>query len=85
MGNKCTFSFFQVLSNGGVGFDQNSRNYKNNILHNGPALIAPLWNRNDLRKGGQIYYREVTGNNYIFTKVNIYFKNYNTNLDQVFA
>lgn len=51
----------QILSNGGIGFEQNSRNYKSNILKTGPAMIAPLWNRNDLRKGGQIFYREVTG------------------------
>lgn len=23
-------------------------------------MIAPFWNRNDLRKGGHVYYREVT-------------------------
>uniref|UniRef100_A0A915JD02 NIDO domain-containing protein n=1 Tax=Romanomermis culicivorax TaxID=13658 RepID=A0A915JD02_ROMCU len=49
-----------VLSNGAIGFSQSSRNYKPNILRTGPKLIAPLWNRNDMRKGGQIFYREAS-------------------------
>lgn len=51
----------QILSNGGIGFDQSSRTYKASVLPSeGLKLIAPFWNRNDLRNGGNVYYREVT-------------------------
>uniref|UniRef100_A0A0N5AG61 EGF-like domain-containing protein n=1 Tax=Syphacia muris TaxID=451379 RepID=A0A0N5AG61_9BILA len=47
-----------ILSNGGIGFDATSRSYKSNILPNNVPMIAPFWNRNDLRNGGHVYYRE---------------------------
>jgi hypothetical protein len=49
-----------VFSNGGLGFEQTGRQYRANILPSATKLIAPFWNRNDLRNGGKIYYREVT-------------------------
>ncbi|KAK6740834.1 hypothetical protein RB195_008970 [Necator americanus] len=49
-----------VLSNGAIGFEANARTYKAGLFPNGARLIAPFWNRNDLRKGGHVYYREVT-------------------------
>jgi hypothetical protein len=48
-----------VLSNGGIGFEQSARQYRANILPSGVKVIVPFWNRNDLRNGGKIYYREV--------------------------
>uniref|UniRef100_A0AC35EUW9 Uncharacterized protein n=1 Tax=Panagrolaimus sp. PS1159 TaxID=55785 RepID=A0AC35EUW9_9BILA len=53
-----------VLSNGGIGFDYNSRSYRSNVFSkdaNSVPLIAPFWNRNDLRNGGHVWYREITG------------------------
>ncbi|KIH50098.1 Nidogen-like protein, partial [Ancylostoma duodenale] len=49
-----------VLSNGAIGFEANARTYKAGLFPSGARLIAPFWNRNDLRKGGHVYYREVT-------------------------
>uniref|UniRef100_A0A7E4W4K5 EGF-like domain-containing protein n=1 Tax=Panagrellus redivivus TaxID=6233 RepID=A0A7E4W4K5_PANRE len=52
-----------VLSNGGIGFDSNSRSYRSNIFSkssNSIPLLAPFWNRNDLRNGGHVWYREIT-------------------------
>uniref|UniRef100_A0A915K1U0 Uncharacterized protein n=1 Tax=Romanomermis culicivorax TaxID=13658 RepID=A0A915K1U0_ROMCU len=41
-----------ILSNGGIGVEQNARNYKQNILRESSSpLLVTLWNRNDLRKG----------------------------------
>ncbi|PAV89366.1 hypothetical protein WR25_05596 [Diploscapter pachys] len=55
------FLTLYILSNGGIGFDQSSRTYKASVLPSeGLKLIAPFWNRNDLRNGGNVYYREVT-------------------------
>ncbi|CAK5124102.1 unnamed protein product [Meloidogyne enterolobii] len=50
-----------ILSNGGIGFEQSARQYRANILPSNVRIIAPFWNRNDLRVGGKIFYREVTG------------------------
>lgn len=50
-----------ILSNGGIGFEQSARQYRANILPSNIRIIAPFWNRNDLRVGGKIFYREVTG------------------------
>ncbi|PIC42356.1 hypothetical protein B9Z55_009462 [Caenorhabditis nigoni] len=49
-----------VLSNGAVGFEASSRSYKSGILPGSTRFLAPFWNRNDLRNGGKVYYREVT-------------------------
>ncbi|KAK0417416.1 hypothetical protein QR680_012996 [Steinernema hermaphroditum] len=50
-----------ILSNGGVGFDSSARSYRANVLPSKTRVIAPFWNRNDLRIGnGHVYYREVT-------------------------
>ncbi|TKR78276.1 hypothetical protein L596_019108 [Steinernema carpocapsae] len=49
-----------ILSNGGIGFDSAARSYRANILPSTSRLIAPFWNRNDLRTGGHVYYREIT-------------------------
>uniref|UniRef100_A0A914UMS4 Uncharacterized protein n=1 Tax=Plectus sambesii TaxID=2011161 RepID=A0A914UMS4_9BILA len=54
------FSTVYVLSNGGIGFDAASRSYKANLFPKGHKLIAPFWNRNDMRNGGHVYYREIT-------------------------
>jgi len=50
-----------ILSNGGIGFEQSARQYRANILPSNVRIIVPFWNRNDLRVGGKIFYREVTG------------------------
>ncbi|KAE9550713.1 hypothetical protein FO519_006079 [Halicephalobus sp. NKZ332] len=58
-----TYQSIFVLSNGGIGFDTNSRTYRSNIFSkdsNSLPLIAPFWNRNDLRNGGHVWYREIT-------------------------
>ena len=55
------FCCFQILSNGGIGFEQTSRSYKASVLPGNVQLIAPFWNRNDLRNGGRVYYREERG------------------------
>ncbi|CAI4230798.1 unnamed protein product [Auanema sp. JU1783] len=49
-----------VLSNGAIGFDVSTRTYKQDVFPKGARMIAPFWNRNDLRTGGHVYYREVT-------------------------
>ncbi|CAI5445531.1 unnamed protein product [Caenorhabditis angaria] len=49
-----------VLSNGAIGFEAAARSYKSGVLPGSTRLIAPFWNRNDLRNGGKVYYREVT-------------------------
>ncbi|KAI1729936.1 nidogen-like domain-containing protein [Ditylenchus destructor] len=54
------YNTIYVLSNGGIGFDSNSRTYRANILPSNLKIIAPFWNRNDLRNGGNVFYREVT-------------------------
>ena len=53
-------NIFQILSNGAIGFNAASRSYKTGIFPEGDKLIAPFWNRNDLRNGGHVWYREVT-------------------------
>ncbi|KAJ1369362.1 hypothetical protein KIN20_030801 [Parelaphostrongylus tenuis] len=52
------YSTIYVLSNGAIGFEANSRTYKAGLFPSGARMIAPFWNRNDLRKGGHVYYRE---------------------------
>ncbi|KAE9412067.1 hypothetical protein Angca_006311, partial [Angiostrongylus cantonensis] len=54
------YNTIYVLSNGAIGFEANSRTYKAGLFPSGARMIAPFWNRNDLRKGGHVYYREVT-------------------------
>lgn len=57
------YQSIHILSNGGIGFDSNSRLYHSNIFakdSNSLPLIAPFWNRNDLRNGGHVWYREIT-------------------------
>ncbi|CAB3402394.1 unnamed protein product [Caenorhabditis bovis] len=54
------FKTVYVLSNGGIGFEAGARSYKSNMLPGATRIIAPFWNRNDLRNGGKVYYREVT-------------------------
>uniref|UniRef100_A0A915ALI5 Uncharacterized protein n=1 Tax=Parascaris univalens TaxID=6257 RepID=A0A915ALI5_PARUN len=54
------YSTVYLLSNGGIGFDSTTRTYRANILPSTSKLIAPFWNRNDLRNGGHIHYREIT-------------------------
>ncbi|CAI2348196.1 unnamed protein product [Caenorhabditis sp. 36 PRJEB53466] len=49
-----------ILSNGAVGFEASSRSYKSGVLPGTTRLLAPFWNRNDLRSGGKVFYREVT-------------------------
>ncbi|CAJ0943292.1 unnamed protein product, partial [Mesorhabditis belari] len=53
------FKTVYILSNGGIGFESASRSYKTHIFLGGSKLIAPFWNRNDLRNGGHVWYREV--------------------------
>jgi hypothetical protein len=48
-----------ILSNGGIGFEQGARQYRANMLPSGVKLIAPFWNRNDLKNGGKVFYREI--------------------------
>lgn len=56
-----TVSFpLQVLSNGAIGFEAASRSYRANLFPTGQKLIAPFWNRNDMRNGGHVFYREIT-------------------------
>ncbi|VDO61299.1 unnamed protein product [Haemonchus placei] len=54
------YNTLYVLSNGAIGFEPNARAYKAGLFPSGARMIAPFWNRNDLRKGGHVYYREVT-------------------------
>ncbi|VDM44624.1 unnamed protein product [Toxocara canis] len=54
------YSTLYLLSNGAIGFDSAARAYKANILPSSTKLIAPFWNRNDLKNGGHVYYREIT-------------------------
>ncbi|CAD6194117.1 unnamed protein product [Caenorhabditis auriculariae] len=49
-----------ILSNGAIGIDANARSYRSGVLPSATRIIAPFWNRNDLRNGGHVYYREVT-------------------------
>ncbi|GMT19356.1 hypothetical protein PFISCL1PPCAC_10653, partial [Pristionchus fissidentatus] len=49
-----------ILANGGIGFDPSSKNYKPNSFPGNLRLIAPFWNRNDVREKGIVWYREVT-------------------------
>uniref|UniRef100_A0A8R1TNH1 NIDO domain-containing protein n=1 Tax=Onchocerca volvulus TaxID=6282 RepID=A0A8R1TNH1_ONCVO len=49
-----------ILSNGGIGIDSNTRTYRQNVLPSDLKLIAIFWNRNDLRNGGYVYFREIT-------------------------
>ena len=48
------------MSNGAIGMDVTEKGYKADVFPAGQTLIAPFWNRNDLRKGGSVYYREET-------------------------
>ncbi|VDM93849.1 unnamed protein product, partial [Onchocerca ochengi] len=49
-----------ILSNGGIGIDSNTRTYRQNVLPSDLKLIAIFWNRNDLRNGGYVNFREIT-------------------------
>uniref|UniRef100_A0A1I8EWW2 Nidogen n=2 Tax=Wuchereria bancrofti TaxID=6293 RepID=A0A1I8EWW2_WUCBA len=52
-------STIYILSNGGIGIESNTRTYRQNVLPSNLKLIAAFWNRNDLRNGGSVYFREV--------------------------
>lgn len=54
------YSSFHVLSNGAIGLQSSARAYRSKALPSSYKLIAPFWNRNDLRLGGNVFYREVT-------------------------
>uniref|UniRef100_A0A914IAB0 Uncharacterized protein n=1 Tax=Globodera rostochiensis TaxID=31243 RepID=A0A914IAB0_GLORO len=57
-----SYSTIWVLSNGGIGFDHGIKQYRPNMLPSvGQKLIAPFWNRNDLRSKGKVFFREVNG------------------------
>uniref|UniRef100_A0A183CAB2 EGF-like domain-containing protein n=1 Tax=Globodera pallida TaxID=36090 RepID=A0A183CAB2_GLOPA len=57
-----SYSTIWVLSNGGIGFDHGIKQYRPNMLPSvGQKLIAPFWNRNDLRNKGKVFFREVNG------------------------
>uniref|UniRef100_A0A5S6QS67 EGF-like domain-containing protein n=1 Tax=Trichuris muris TaxID=70415 RepID=A0A5S6QS67_TRIMR len=51
-----------IHSNGGITFTSTnpSASSRGSVLLGKYSLIAPFWNRNDLRKGGNVFYREVT-------------------------
>ncbi|CDW57225.1 NIDO and EGF 3 domain containing protein [Trichuris trichiura] len=51
-----------IHSNGGITFTSAnpSASSRGSVLLGKYSLIAPFWNRNDLLKGGNVYYREVT-------------------------
>ncbi|MCP9257182.1 Nidogen-like protein [Dirofilaria immitis] len=49
-----------ILSNGGIGIESNTRTFRQNVLPSDLKLIATFWNRNDLRNGGYAYFREIT-------------------------
>ncbi|EJD75008.1 nidogen [Loa loa] len=53
-------STIYISSNGGIGFNSNAQTYRQNILPSDLNLLAIFWNRNDLRNGGSVYFREVT-------------------------
>ncbi len=42
-----------------IGFEDEARRFHAEKFPAGPAIIAPLWVRNDLRKGGAVWYREI--------------------------
>ena len=54
------YSSIYVLSNGAIGFESSARTYRSNILPGRVKIIAPFWNRNDLRNGGRVFFREVS-------------------------
>uniref|UniRef100_A0A0N5A1S3 Epidermal growth factor n=1 Tax=Parastrongyloides trichosuri TaxID=131310 RepID=A0A0N5A1S3_PARTI len=54
------YTTINVLANGAIGFDENSKGYKLNVLPGNMKLIAPFWNRNNLLSGGAVYFREIT-------------------------
>lgn len=49
-----------VLSNGAIAFDTSLKSHQSKILPSNLKLVAPYWNRNDLRNGGHVYFREIT-------------------------
>ncbi|VDM97071.1 unnamed protein product [Thelazia callipaeda] len=53
-------STIYISSNGGIGVEKNIRSYQAGVLPSDLKLIAVFWNRNDLRSGGHVYFREVT-------------------------
>ncbi|VDK77265.1 unnamed protein product [Litomosoides sigmodontis] len=48
-----------ILSHGGIVVGPNTRTYRQNVLPSDLKLIAIFWNRNDLRNGGSVYFREI--------------------------
>uniref|UniRef100_A0A0K0FXV9 Epidermal growth factor-like domain-containing protein n=1 Tax=Strongyloides venezuelensis TaxID=75913 RepID=A0A0K0FXV9_STRVS len=54
------YTTINILANGAIGFDENSKLYKLNILPGNIKIIAPFWNRNNLLTGGAVYFREIT-------------------------
>jgi hypothetical protein len=53
------YSTINILSNGAIGLDGNSKNYRSTVLPGNTRLIAPFWNRNNLGNGGNVWYREI--------------------------
>lgn len=54
------YTTINILANGAIGFDENCKFYKLNILPGNIKIIAPFWNRNNLLTGGAVYFREIT-------------------------
>uniref|UniRef100_A0AAF5DBW1 EGF-like domain-containing protein n=1 Tax=Strongyloides stercoralis TaxID=6248 RepID=A0AAF5DBW1_STRER len=54
------YTIINILANGAIGFDENSKSYKLNVLPGNMKIIAPFWNRNNLLSGGAVYFREIT-------------------------
>ncbi|CEF68605.1 Epidermal growth factor-like domain and EGF-like calcium-binding domain and Nidogen, extracellular domain and Green fluorescent protein-like domain-containing protein [Strongyloides ratti] len=54
------YTTINILANGAIGLDENSKVYKLNVLPGNMKLIAPFWNRNNLLTGGAVYFREIT-------------------------
>uniref|UniRef100_A0A915Q1X0 EGF-like domain-containing protein n=1 Tax=Setaria digitata TaxID=48799 RepID=A0A915Q1X0_9BILA len=48
-----------ILSNGAIGIEQNAHTYRQSVLPSDLKLIAIFWNRNDLRNGGHVFFREI--------------------------
>ncbi|CAD5215564.1 unnamed protein product [Bursaphelenchus okinawaensis] len=49
-----------IGSNGAITFDNAIKTHRANILPSNYVLIAPFWNKNTLKNGGHVYYREIT-------------------------
>ena len=54
------YSTVYVLSNGAIALDQSLRAHVAKILPSKLKLLAPYWNRNELKNGGNVWFRELT-------------------------